>query len=185
MPRSGRGRSGQAFDDEAHVHHKQRCISLKLASANEQPPKLLADLQALLLSLDIKSYGPHFCERYVDGKGISATKWAIQILHQDNLTKFLDKIGFDSASKNTRLTEIVASLKQPHFAVKEKPAILLAACKKIQAKSGHITSAGLAAELNRSKVLAKKALKKMRINGTVKLIKEKIGNSAAEYALVV
>lgn len=174
----------QAFDDEAYVHNTKRYISLKLAVAGEKPPKLLVDLQRLLSSFDVKSHGPRFCEKYVDKKGILATKWAIELHHQDNLVKFLNKVDFESPYKHSRLKRIVETLKQKHFAIKEKPQLLLDACRKVQSNLGYVTSANLATALDRSQVLAKVEIRKLRAEGKLSIIKPRIGSSAARYMLV-
>lgn len=174
----------QAFDDEACVYVKGRCISLKLASASEGPPQLLLDLQKMLKSLGVKSHDVNFCERYVDKKGISATKWVIRIQHQDNLIRFLDIVGFDCKHKKVKLKKIVSSLKQSHFALAEKPQILLQTCKDVQIRRGYITSAELGHALNRSQVLAKVEIRKLRKEGKLRLLNERAGRIGASYVLV-
>ncbi|MEW6035472.1 MAG: hypothetical protein AB1529_02570 [Candidatus Micrarchaeota archaeon] len=174
----------QAFDDEAYVHRKYRYISLKLASASNGPSRLLLDLQKILAGLGIKSYGPRFCETYADTNGIVATKWAVEIHHHENLLKFLNLVGFESVDKQARLKEIVAALKQPHFALKEKPGILLEACRKVQGTNNFITSRELALKLNRSQALAKKEIRRLRRDGKLALVGRKRGNGAARYVMV-
>ncbi|VVB73334.1 Uncharacterised protein [uncultured archaeon] len=176
----------QAFDDEAYVSKigsSNRVISLKLASASPNPPKLLLDLQQLLLTFSIFSYGPRLSERYTSKDGVNATKWTIDILHQDNLIRFRNEIGFESTQKQERLERLVSSLKQEHFAKANKPAILIRACSRIQEEKGYITSASLGAVLNRSQALAKIEIRHLRRSGVLTASKERNGNKAAEYVI--
>jgi hypothetical protein len=174
----------QAFDDEGSLDKKSRYITLKLASISKGPPSLLTGLKKLLDSLGIESRDLRFSEKYIDTKGISATKWTLAIHHQNNLLKFLDLIGFGSPQKSRNLKEIVYTIKVPHYSIKEKRGVLLEACKRTEERQGFITSAELAKELNRSQALAKLDIRKLRKEGEIKSIKKKIGNGSAHYTLV-
>ncbi|MFH1473553.1 MAG: LAGLIDADG family homing endonuclease [Candidatus Aenigmatarchaeota archaeon] len=173
----------QAFDDEGSVHKTKRNISFKLASSSERPAKLLTGVKCLLESLNIESNGPHYVDTYNTKNGITASRWRISVTHQDNLKKFYEKIGFHSSYKKNRLKNIIHTLKYPHYSVKNRNKIIIKSCSELQKRYGFITSRELAIQIDRSRVLAKKVIRKL-VDRKVLLVKEcRHGNMGAKYVL--
>jgi rRNA processing protein Gar1 len=139
------------------------------------------DIQKLLKDFNIHTSEPIYNDSYQSKDGVCATRWYLCITHQDNLIKFLNKVGFHTKKKQDRLSDIVYSIKQPHFSVKNKTKIVITSCKKLQNYHGFITSRDLAEELNRSQVLAKVILRNLVQNKILYTKEHKLGNRAAKY----
>jgi len=174
----------QAFDDEAHVHHTQRNIVLKLAASSNEPPRLLTDLKKLLQGFGIRVSGPQYHDTYRSDDGVKASRWTIGIFGQDNLKGFLKDIGFSCTKKQYRLHTIVNSLKEAHYSLHDKPRIVLEAMNRLQTHYGYITSRDLAIEINRCQSLAKKVIWNMVEEGNLLVKEPRCGSRGAKYSLV-
>ena len=176
----------QAFDDEGHVHLKQKRLDFKLACINNgYPPNLLIDVRNLLKDFGIESGEIKPRDIYQNKDGQINRKWSFNICYKRNLEIFQKEIEFISEHKSKKLKKILESPYPIQYDRNKANGIILNACKNLEKREGKILSRTLAKEINRTQYRSKQVIGRFVRKGILKVVKPRHGTIGAEYKLQV
>jgi|TARA_Y100000310_G_scaffold124950_2_gene123768 hypothetical protein len=176
----------QAFDDEGHVHLRNKSIQFKLACINNgHPPNLLVGIRKLLNDINIKYSNIRANDIYKTKEGQINRKWSFSIHGENNLKNFEKKINFILPYKSKALSKILEFPYQKQYSRNTADDIILNACKNLELREGKILSRTLAKEINRTQYRAKQVISKFVRNDILKVAKPRHGTNGAEYKLTI